>query len=65
MALMSLAAPAYAVTEDSCTELEGRIERQEDRRVCVFPLSPTACQYAFEGTPTADEDGEECTVPVE
>jgi hypothetical protein len=60
--LMSLAAPAFAVTEEECGMLEGYQEGPEDNPVCIFPGDPEDCE-ALDGFPTRDED--ECIVPIE
>ncbi len=60
--LMSLAAPASAVTEEECGMLEGYVEGPADNPVCIFPADPEDCE-ALDGFPTRDED--ECILAIE
>ncbi|MGH8907944.1 MAG: hypothetical protein ACRD0K_15870 [Egibacteraceae bacterium] len=64
-ALMSLAAPAYAVTEDKCEDLGGEVEEVEGNLLCVFPVEGRADRERCEeiGFLTRDED--ECIALID
>jgi hypothetical protein len=65
--LMSVAAPAYAVTPNECTgQLNGQLEEKGNDLLCVFPADAQECKAKFDGVPRGDvERATECVVKVE
>lgn len=62
--LMSVAAPAWAVTEGDCLEsIGGEVSEDEGSQVCVFPESDAeVCADLFDGIPNSD--GDYCIAPI-
>lgn len=62
--LMSVAAPAWAVTEEYCLgSIGGEVGEDEGSQVCVFPEDDAEdCADRFDGIPNTD--GDYCIAPI-